>query len=359
MTRFLWKSQTGAHWLIALAICSAAMADSRPATEETKATSELGNGAPSHPQRRSSPEPVTSAAPAASSAEIAAWIAELDDNRYLTRERASQRLLDAGSAALDPLLEIANGNRPEPADRAIWILRRLSRTNERTLRRQALHRLTMLQNRPQIVAAAHETLVALRHNESLEAIQELGGRYRETAMTMGTYALPRVIFDQQWRGGDAGLAHLQGLAAVGTVALIGTEISADGLTQLTTVAGLQDLVLFGTKLESADVAKLQKLLPHVRIDYRRGGLLGVASNTPDGMGPAQVASVQAASAAEKAGIKAGDIIQTFQSEPVPSFQKLTTMIGNYRAGDEVTLEVLRRGEPIEFKLKLGAWQSFD
>jgi hypothetical protein len=347
---------------VAVAICSARVAaDDAAATQ--KAGERLGLATEDGPTRLSvqtTATPSKPAQPAASPAEVAAWIVELDDNRYLARERASQQLLEAGSAALDPLLAAANGERPEPADRAVWILRRLSKTSDRFLRRQALERLTMLQNRPEVAAAARETLVAMRHQEALEAIQRLGGRYRETAMVIGTYALPRVIFDQQWRGGDDGLAHVQGLAAVGTVAVIGTDISAEGLTELQNINGLQDLVLYGTTLEPADVEKLQKLLPHVKIDYRRGALLGVAS-TPnmDGRGSAVVASVQPGSAAEAAGIRPGDIIQNFENEPVPNFDALTRMIGKHRAGDEVTLEVLRDGQPIEFKVSLGAWQTFD
>ncbi len=37
--------------------------------------------------------------------EIAHWIAALDDDHYLVRERATQHLLTAGAAALDPLLD--------------------------------------------------------------------------------------------------------------------------------------------------------------------------------------------------------------------------------------------------------------
>jgi hypothetical protein len=33
------------------------------------------------------------------------------------------------------------------------------------------------------------------------------------------------------------------------------------------------------------------------------------------------------------------------------------MIGKHRGGEEVTLEIVRNGQPIEFKLKLGEWQT--
>jgi hypothetical protein len=300
----------------------------------------------------------TTSPPPATPTEVTAWIAELDDNRYLVRERASQRLLEAGSSALDPLLETANGERPEPSDRAVWILRRMATSKDRSLRRPALERLTRLQNRPQVAAAARETLIALRHSESLEALQALGGRYSES-QGIGPYAFPRVILDTQWRGGDAGLAHLEGLAVVGTLAVIGTDITAEGLIQLQKVEGLRDLVLYGTGLDAGDVEKLQKVLPQVIIDFRRGALLGVGSSPGDGTGSPIVATVQPGSVAAEAGIQVGDAIRRFEGKDVSSFKALTAMIGEHRAGDEVTLEVVRDGQPIKFTLKLGAWQTLE
>jgi serine protease Do len=83
----------------------------------------------------------------------------------------------------------------------------------------------------------------------------------------------------------------------------------------------------------------------------------VRSAAPDGA--AQVASVETGSVAEQAGIKPGDIIQKFEGDPVPNFRELTEMIKPRRAGDEVTLEVLREGQTMEIKVKLGAWQTFE
>jgi hypothetical protein len=322
----------------------------------SSATTDAGDS----PSNAEAPEATSEASdtrPPATPAQIAAWITELDHSRYLVREQASQQLFEAGGSALDSLLATANGELPEPSDRAVWILRRMASGKERSLRRPALERLTLLEGRPQLVAAARETLIALRHSEALEALQKLGGRYSET-QNLGQFALPRVVLDHTWRGGDEGLVHLEGLAAVGTVAVIGTDISVEGLTQLQKLNGLQDLLLYSTPLEPDDVERLQKALPHVMIDYRRA-LLGVRSLSPAETAPATVASVEAGSVAEAAGIKAGDVIQKFEDEQVTNFKMLTEMIGKRRAGEEVTLEVMRGGEPIEFRLKLGAWETFE
>lgn len=296
--------------------------------------------------------------PTATPADVANWIAELDSNRYLVREQATLRLAEAGAIALDSLLVAANGAAPEPADRAVWILRRVSQGKDRPLRRQALERLVQVKHRPQVVAAASMALAEIRHDEAVDAIQRLGGRYvaNESMVRYGPYVTPRVELDRNWRGGDAGLAHLRDLILVRQVIVIGAPISVEGLSHLQEVNGLMDLWLYGTKLEEADVAMVRTLLPQVNIDHRRGALLGVGSNSPDGMGPAVVGMVTPKSVAEAAGIKPGDIIQKFQNQPVANFKALTTMIGQQQAGDEVTIHVLRGEQTIEFTVKLGEWQ---
>jgi hypothetical protein len=296
---------------------------------------------------------------APTSEQIAAWTAQLDDNRYLVRERATRLLLEAEAAALDPLLATANGELPEPADRAVWILRRIADSKQLALRRQALERLAQLQKRPQVAAAARDALAEIRHNEAVEAIHQLGGRYvsGEYPMQYGPFLLtPRVELDHQWQGGDAGLAHLRHLLAAQQVIIIGTDVSAAGVAELQHVNHLKDVLLYGTELTLEELPKIQELLPEVKIDYRRGALLGVGSKL-NAEEPAVVGTVQPGSAAAEAGVQVGDTIQKFQGQPVPSFKALTTMIGKHRAGEEVTLEILRGGQPVELKLKLGEWKT--
>jgi hypothetical protein len=293
--------------------------------------------------------------------EIAAWIAQLDDNRYLEREHATSRLLKAGDAALDPLLAAANADRPEPADRAVWILRRIANSPDVAVRRPALERLVQLRERPQVAGAARDTLMEIRHGEAVAAIQQLGGRYVSIAgqhgMQIGPYTIPRVELDREWRGGDAGIVHFRDLVGVPQVVVIGADVSAKGIAELQHMPHLEDLLLYGTKLTEADLPKIKTAMPHVTIDYRRGGLLGVGSIGGDKTGPASVGHVQPDSAAAQAGIQVGDIITTFQGEPVQNFESLTKMIGKHAQGDEVSLQVLRGSQTIEFKVKLGEWKT--
>ncbi|MGB1907778.1 MAG: PDZ domain-containing protein, partial [Spongiibacter sp.] len=66
-----------------------------------------------------------------------------------------------------------------------------------------------------------------------------------------------------------------------------------------------------------------------------------------------VAEVQPGSAAEKAGLKAGDVVIEAAGKAVISSAQLRTAIGLRRAGDKVTLKVLRDGKTLSLKAVLG------
>ncbi len=305
----------------------------------------------------SAPAAPAEAAKTLSDEAIAHWIAELDSNRYQVREQATQELLRAGSVALDALLVAANGDRPEPADRAVWILRRLADTSDMAVRRPALERLVQVGNRPEVVAEAEHALGRIRHAEAVDAITRLGGRFLRpgTDVPWGRVVAVSVLIDDTWRGGDEGLKYLGDLRDVPVVVIIGTDISPTALASLSLGDSVQMLQLYGTRLDDAGAVALAKALPGVNIDYRRGALLGVRGMQGDG--PALVQSVQPGSAAAAAGIHPDDVIRKFDGQPVADFSQLTEQIAKYRPGDEVALEVQRGGKMLEMKVKLGRWQS--
>jgi hypothetical protein len=310
-------------------------------------------------------KPATAAspsAPAATAAEIGQWLEQLNDDRYQVREEATRHLLDAGAASLDQLQAAADADRPEPADRSLWILRRLASANEPALKRQALEHLAALKKRPQIASAARTILVTLQHQEAVEALEQLGANYNENQIMLQpgvAGALGTLDLDSRWRGKDADLIHLRHLNGLRIVRIVGTNISVDALiNELPHCETLQTVWLYGTKLTPDDVAKLRKALTEqVEIDYRKGALLGVSSATLNGEGPPLVRAVSAGSAAAVAGIQAGDLIQKFNGENLTTFKALTQKIANYQPGNEVNLTILRGGQQIEFKVKLGQWKD--
>lgn len=72
------------------------------------------------------------------------------------------------------------------------------------------------------------------------------------------------------------------------------------------------------------------------------GALGVSVMTPTGIDGAYVAAVGDGSAAQKAGIQAGDLITSFDGNDITSASDLTSIMSYYAEGDTVTVTVLRR-----------------
>ncbi|GLP95815.1 DegQ family serine endoprotease [Paraferrimonas sedimenticola] len=65
-----------------------------------------------------------------------------------------------------------------------------------------------------------------------------------------------------------------------------------------------------------------------------------------------VSQVMEDSAADKAGLQAGDIIVSINGNPIKSFQALRAKVGTYGAGAKVTLVVIRDGKKKNFKVTL-------
>ncbi len=70
----------------------------------------------------------------------------------------------------------------------------------------------------------------------------------------------------------------------------------------------------------------------------------------EGEGRMRVISVKKGSAAEKGGIKEGDIIEDLDGEPVKEFSDLTYLLGLKNMGDETTLGIFREGKRYRIKV---------
>jgi S1-C subfamily serine protease/predicted esterase len=98
-----------------------------------------------------------------------------------------------------------------------------------------------------------------------------------------------------------------------------------------------------------------KVLPRMKEgrDLRKG-LLGIAPKTQDlYLEEPIIGTVSAESAAEKAGIKAGDKIVKIDGKPLVNFFGVQTILGPKYEGDVIDVVVLRNGKELSFdKLKL-------
>ena len=75
-------------------------------------------------------------------------------------------------------------------------------------------------------------------------------------------------------------------------------------------------------------------------------------NVPDTSG-AFVQDVTPGGPADKAGLKAGDVIRKLNGQTVEDHNQLTAAVTSMNPGTEVTLNILREGKPLTLKVKLG------
>ncbi len=102
------------------------------------------------------------------------------------------------------------------------------------------------------------------------------------------------------------------------------------------------------------IKKFRKQFPNIQVDPRDGALLGV-TGLDQGQGVIDI--VTKGSAADKAGIVAGDRITEFNGNVVPDFKALTDSISLYKAGDTATLTVERGGKTRKVKVTFGGWSK--
>ena len=84
---------------------------------------------------------------------------------------------------------------------------------------------------------------------------------------------------------------------------------------------------------------------------RRPAYLGV--RRAEGEDRPLVMEVIKGTAAERAGVKAGDLITEFGGKKVSTFDELLKTIKKYRPGQRVTIKVMRDGEIVSLRVRLG------
>jgi serine protease Do len=82
-----------------------------------------------------------------------------------------------------------------------------------------------------------------------------------------------------------------------------------------------------------------------------GALLGV-SGRPHDLG-LEITQVYEGEPAAEAGVKVGDVLVTFGTRKVRDIEQLSDLVGRQPPGREVTLQLMRDGEQVELKVKLG------
>jgi hypothetical protein len=290
--------------------------------------------------------------------EIDALIQQLDSNQYLTRERATQALLDAGSSAIDPLLAAANSDRPEPADRAVWILRKFADSDDHEVALAALDRLVRLKNRPTIVQEASLARAQFYEVACREKLAKLGGQLTVVETVLPDHGLIRLIqinLTDSWTGTNEDLACIATLSDHRFFRIDGAAAD-DGTAKLfENMENLALIQLVNTRVTLDAVNAIKERRPKAVVYVKNRALLGIVGVTnPQGV---LVSDPRAGLGAANAGIVAGDIITHIDGEAVKDFDRLTARVAQYDPGKEIEVTLLRGKEKLTKKVTLSDWAT--
>ena len=351
--------------------------------------------------------PRTAVAPSAG--QIQGWVEQLNSERFLDREVATEKLIAAGGEAVAPVLAAVAENNLETTTRAIYILRELALHGDQAVSDAACSALEKAAE-PQLTSAARRaraTLLRLdliRQERAVQDLRRLGAGISDRQPDFGQGMIEgyTVELGDGWQGQLADLARLRWLRDAGEVILQGPQITDDwlkyvaGMKQLRALtvkragitdeglrhlAGMKELSalalwyvavgdravdvlpqlqrvrkvrIYGGQLTAAGVERLRQSMPNCDIDYRRGAFLGIScQDLPEGC---MVNTIRPRSAAEKSGLLMNDVIVEYDGKKVADYKSLTALISGNVAGDTVTVKVVRGGQTVSRRVTLGEWE---
>jgi hypothetical protein len=344
--------------------------------------------------------------------DIIRWVHDLDSDLFLNRELATEKLIAAGAASIDFVVRALATNNLEVTTRGVHILRELALDSDpetSDAARVALEKVAA----PRVTSAARRATEALtrlnvvRHERALEELKRLGAMLGERQSRLGFQLIEKVSLEigDKWHGERGDLARLRWLRNIDELVLSHPDIDDNalayasemtGLTTLTVrklkitdrgirslrqhktletlnvlyspigdaavesisaISGLTDLRMFGTGLTAEGKEQLVQALPGARVDVRRGAFLGIGCD-PTRRG-CVIQTVRPNTAAERAGLLIGDLIESYEGEEVEDFEELTAAIARNAPGDTVSLKIMRGDESLKKQLKLGGWERLD
>jgi S1-C subfamily serine protease len=122
--------------------------------------------------------------------------------------------------------------------------------------------------------------------------------------------------------------------------------------------GLERVARFACEV-SMDIVQGADRPAFVRVQSQPGGMggdsrgfavtLGIVPDYSESSSGMKISGVRANGAAEKAGLKSGDVIVGLAGKKILSIYDYMGILGELKAGDEVVVEVVRDGAPMSFK----------
>jgi hypothetical protein len=274
--------------------------------------------------------------------------------REVVRQAATGQLI-ARAKTVVPDLTAAARRTPPPSQFAevLGVLEELMLTSDQQVAESAETALELLLvgENGSVADLADRALsrnAVLRHTRALSQITQLGGTVFVVAGNeaisegllfdpVATFAATRprpttrvVLLDDEWQGGDAGLRHVARLFPREPLSL---HISQ------------------GAPISDAALKHLRTHREHTQVRRPQQGCLGVRYNE-EALEP-MVNGVTPNSPAERAGMRAGDLIVAVNGQPVERFSHLFGYARERKPGEFIELTLRRRNQVVRLKFALG------
>ncbi len=335
------------------------------------------------------------------------WLEQLDSDQFSHRQLASQQLNRLGDQAVGPLVQAAQSGKLELTQRALEILQSLAAAQAPDDESGAWAALNELagQGSGSAAVGARAAIDDLRRNRESQAYHKLSAAgvqigLREYVIHSRAINNQEVVWiDKKWKGDIKALSWLRWVKRVEIALIDGEAVRQEVLEQVVKMPDLRTIVmrdatvrddifaplselqridelefryvrlgiddaekiarlpvrgslgLMGTGIPPEGKERIADALPGLRLEYKEGGFLGVICNS---FSPrCQIDGLKAGGAAANAGLEVGDVIVSFDGEPIRTFDDLQVQIAEHPAGAEIQIVYERQGETGTANVTLG------
>lgn len=290
---------------------------------------------------------------------VETWIKELDHPAVAKREAAVQHLLLSGPDSIAPLVQVIKEGSLEASLRGFLVLgsfAAITADGVNALGEKALEDLTLSKD-PEVSREARHMLKAygeVRNQRAIGALRAFGASIQISGESV------YVTLTGKWKGGRDGLKHLRDLKDVKQLTISDISFTDAELDYLTGMRQLEYFNMIGGSLTSKGLARLKELVARSKNMHMAGGFgysgkafLGVTVQTdPKGRG-CVLLTIIAESSADKAGLKAKDIVTAINKTNIKTMQNLIEAIGTKKVGEKMVVTFIREGKTLKRTLKLG------
>jgi hypothetical protein len=182
--------------------------------------------------------------------DILNWVRDLDSERFVDRELATERLILSGADAIAPVFEALATNNLEVTTRGVHILQELALQSDLATSEAARAALEKVAA-PRVTSAARRASEALarldtiRHEKALEDLKLLGAVVDEHHAPLGFQIIEQLSIEigERWRGQPADLVRLGWLRSIDQLVINRAEFDDESLSFVARMPDLPSLTI--------------------------------------------------------------------------------------------------------------------